>query len=101
MFGAKARRRSNGHCRARRPSTNSRRCRRSTSHHPERLLCILAPIGASATHRLSAGVTGMATIAPVLAFVFRPGGVTDENVYTDWPTLVAQLNGVQGRKILE
>jgi hypothetical protein len=43
----------------------------------------------------------MATIAPILSFVFRPGGAPGNNVYTEWDELVAALNSVEGRKILE
>ena len=43
----------------------------------------------------------MAHLAPVIAFVFRPGGNQKDNVYTDWSKLVTKLNSVEGRKILE
>jgi hypothetical protein len=43
----------------------------------------------------------MAHLAPVTTFVFRPGGTQKDNVYTDWADLVAKINGVEGRKILE
>ncbi|MEA3000430.1 MAG: hypothetical protein QOK17_2263 [Sphingomonadales bacterium] len=43
----------------------------------------------------------MRPIAPILAFVFRPGGVACGNVYTDWAVLVGELNSVDGRKMLE
>lgn len=35
------------------------------------------------------------------AFVFRPGGVTNENVFATWPALVAAVNAVQGPKLVE
>jgi hypothetical protein len=35
------------------------------------------------------------------AFVFRPGGVEDRNVFTDWSTLITAMSSVQGRKMLE
>lgn len=34
-------------------------------------------------------------------FVFRPGGVAVDNVFTDWATLVAEMATVQGVKILQ
>ena len=34
-------------------------------------------------------------------FVFRPGGVPQDNVFTSWPALVAALSTMQGRKIIE
>jgi len=34
------------------------------------------------------------------AFVYRPGGVAGDNVYTDWPALYAVLATVQGPKII-
>jgi hypothetical protein len=43
----------------------------------------------------------MRPFAPILAFVFRPGGVACGNVYTDWAVLVGELNSVDGRKMLE
>jgi hypothetical protein len=43
----------------------------------------------------------MAHLAPAITFVFRPGGIQRDNVYTDWSTLVGKLNSVEGRKILE
>lgn len=43
----------------------------------------------------------MASIAPILTFVFRPGGAAANNVFTDWPTLMTTLQSVEGRKILE
>ena len=30
-------------------------------------------------------------------FVYQPGGVAVDNVYTDWPTLYAALSAVKGR----
>lgn len=35
------------------------------------------------------------------AFVFRPGGVADKNVFTTWPTLYAAVNAVQGPRLVE
>jgi hypothetical protein len=34
-------------------------------------------------------------------FVFRPGGIPGANVFTDWPSLISAMSGVEGRKILE
>ena len=34
-------------------------------------------------------------------FVFRPGGVQQDNVFTNWETLVDAMLTVEGRKILE
>jgi len=34
-------------------------------------------------------------------FVFRPGGVANKNVYTDWPTLAAACTAVQGPRVIE
>ncbi|HEX7780433.1 MAG TPA: hypothetical protein VF424_14395 [Vicinamibacterales bacterium] len=34
-------------------------------------------------------------------FVFRPGGVQQDNVFTSWPALVAALGTMEGRKIVE
>lgn len=34
-------------------------------------------------------------------FVFRPGGSPGGNVFTDWPSLISAMSGVEGRKILE
>jgi hypothetical protein len=34
-------------------------------------------------------------------FVFRPGGIPGDNVFTDWPLLMSAMSGVEGRKILE
>ena len=34
-------------------------------------------------------------------FVFRPGGVQQDNVFTNWETLVDAMKTVEGRKILE
>jgi hypothetical protein len=39
--------------------------------------------------------------SPVLAFVFRPGGIQKDNVYTDFVKLVDDMRKVDGRKILE
>lgn len=38
---------------------------------------------------------------PVACFVFRPGGAPGSNVYTTWPTLIAAMATVAGRKCLE
>jgi hypothetical protein len=38
---------------------------------------------------------------PARAFVFRPGDVAGENVYTGFAELVAAMSSVQGRKMLE
>ncbi len=45
----------------------------------------------------SSGGSGGATGGPI-AFVFRPGGVADNNVYTDWATMVAAMNATAGMK---
>lgn len=37
---------------------------------------------------------------PRTSFVFRPGGVATENVYTTWPTLMTALGLVQGTKTI-
>jgi len=37
---------------------------------------------------------------PRTTFVFRPGGIATENVYTTWPTLMTALNLVQGAKTI-
>ena len=42
-----------------------------------------------------------AVSAPRQNFIFRPGGVAVDNVYTDWATLVAALSTVAGFKTLE
>jgi hypothetical protein len=34
-------------------------------------------------------------------FVFRPGGSPGGNVFTDWPSLITAMSGVEGRKLLE
>jgi hypothetical protein len=34
-------------------------------------------------------------------FVFRPGGIPVQNVFTDWPLLISSMSGVEGREILE
>lgn len=34
-------------------------------------------------------------------FVFRPGGIAGINVFTDWPSVISAMSGVEGRKILE
>jgi len=34
-------------------------------------------------------------------FVFRPGGIPGANVFTDWPSLISAMSGVEGRKMLE
>jgi hypothetical protein len=39
--------------------------------------------------------------APALAFVFRPGGVAQRNVYTSFGALVDAMSEVEGRKVLE
>ena len=38
---------------------------------------------------------------PILTFVYRPGGDAHHNVFTDWPSLMAVLHRVEGRKIIE
>jgi hypothetical protein len=38
---------------------------------------------------------------PTVAFVFRPGGVPQDNVFTNWQQLVDAMKTVEGRKILE
>lgn len=38
---------------------------------------------------------------PILTFVYRPGGDANHNVFTDWPSLMAVLHRVEGRKIIE
>lgn len=43
----------------------------------------------------------MAIVAPVMSFVFRPGGSAANNIFTDWSSLMTALNSVDGRKILE
>lgn len=40
-------------------------------------------------------------VKPAIAFVFRPGGVQDANVYTVWADLMAAIGSVEGLKILE
>lgn len=34
-------------------------------------------------------------------FVYQPGGVAVDNVYTDWPTLYAALSAVKGERLVE
>jgi len=34
-------------------------------------------------------------------FVFRPEGIPQDNVFNDWPALVAAMSSVEGRKMLE
>jgi hypothetical protein len=38
---------------------------------------------------------------PIVAFVFRPGGVQQDNVFNNWQDLVDAMKTVEGRKILE
>jgi hypothetical protein len=38
---------------------------------------------------------------PIVAFVFRPGSVQQDNVFNNWQTLVDAMKTVEGRKILE
>jgi hypothetical protein len=50
-----------------------------------------------------AGGGGIAIAEPRTCFVFRPGDPAGarENVYTDWPTLMAAVGNVQGCKTIE
>jgi hypothetical protein len=34
-------------------------------------------------------------------FVFRPQGISNDNVFTDWTALMAAMSSVEGRKMLE
>lgn len=35
------------------------------------------------------------------AFVYQPGGAPHDNVYDDWPTLVAAMSAISGPKLLQ
>jgi hypothetical protein len=35
------------------------------------------------------------------AFVYQPGGVAHDNVYTDWPTLITAMSAISGPKLLQ
>ena len=48
--------------------------------------------------RLAGGGSGA---AKQYAFVYRPGGVAGDNVYTTWPTLMAAVAAVQGPKVVQ
>lgn len=48
----------------------------------------------------STGPTGPADESPFI-FVFQPGGVQEDNVYTDWAALVAAMQAVEGLKVLQ
>jgi hypothetical protein len=44
------------------------------------------------------GGNGGAVSEPRITFVYRPGGVASQNVYTDWATMFAAIGNVEGLK---
>jgi hypothetical protein len=55
----------------------------------------------SETLALLAMGSGGGADATAYAFVYRPGGVADKNVYTTWPALYVALSAVQGDKLVQ
>lgn len=71
-----------------------------------------APIGAQYSHTLSGllyvktgpGDTDWALLAAGMTqyvFVYQPGGVAADNVFTDWAALYAALSAIQGERLVE
>ena len=71
-----------------------------------------APIGAQYSHTLTGllyvktglGDTDWSLLAAGVTqyvFVYQPGGVAIDNVYTDWPTLYTALSAVKGERLVE
>jgi hypothetical protein len=58
---------------------------------------VIMGAAAYASPALSNSLAGQA----IVVFVFRPGGVAQDNVFTDWQALVDAMKTVEGRKILE
>src|SRR6186713_1972744 len=79
-------------------SQHSRPVRRAISRLPDgrrigTLLCVSA--------RISVWYWTEPWRCLMAVFVFRPGGVQQDNVFTNWETLVDAMLTVEGRKILE